>query len=169
MRSMARLKMPRPVPVLVGKVVTLRPLDAAGDAEDYYRMNLDPEMHRWTNNRVLASIDEAREELSRFAAMDDVTAWAIADNASGSLVGRFFVTLEDHEGAIVAGEGNRVARPFWRKGHNREARRLVFEYVFDRLGVTAVESECWTENVNSRESLRAHGFALIGERTEGAT
>jgi RimJ/RimL family protein N-acetyltransferase len=155
--------MPRPVPVLEGRIVTLRPLDPERDAPDYYEMNLDPEMHLWTNNHVLGSPEEARRELERYAAMDDVTMWAIIDNASGRLVGRFFVCLEDRGGVRVAGEGNRIAKPFWRRGHNREARRLVFEYVFGALGADHVETECWAENVNSRESLKAHGFTLVQE------
>ena len=163
---MPRLMMPRPVPTMVGSIVTLRPLAPPRDAADYYVMNLDPEMHLWTQNDVLPSIDEARSELERLAAMDDVTTWAVIDNASGRLAGRFFVVMEERDGLLVAGEGNRIARPFWRKGHNRDARRLVFRYVFDVLRAGVYETECWTENVNSRLSILANGFRLVGETAE---
>ena len=100
--------MPRPVPVLVGEIVTLRPIDLHGDAEDYYHWNLEPEMHLWTGNDVLTSFEEARQELARFARMDDITMWAVVDNSSGKMMGRFFVCLEDREDILVAGEGNRI-------------------------------------------------------------
>ena len=57
------LPMPRPVPVFEGSLVTLRPIDVDRDARDYYDMNLDPEMHRWTGNHVFATVDEARGHL----------------------------------------------------------------------------------------------------------
>jgi RimJ/RimL family protein N-acetyltransferase len=163
---MPRLRMPRPVPVLTGTLVTLRPIDPDRDAGNYHEWNLDPDMHVWTGNQPTASVQAARDELQRFADMDDITMWAIIDNASGRMMGRFFVCLEQRDGRTIAGEGNRVARPFWRKGHNREARRLVFRYVFDCLHADAIETECWTDNVNSRESILAHGFTFVRETTE---
>lgn len=163
---MPRSRMPRPIPVLKGSLVTLRPIDPGRDADDYYEWNLEPEMHAWTGNLPLASPQAARDELQRFAGMDDVTMWAIIDNASGKMMGRFFVCLEHRDGQTVAGEGNRVAKPYWRMGHNREARRLVFEYIFGSLGADCIETECWTENVNSRKSILAHGFSFVSETVE---
>jgi RimJ/RimL family protein N-acetyltransferase len=163
---MPRLRMPRPIPILKGNLVTLRPIDPDCDANDYYDWNLEPEMHAWTGNQPLASPQAARDELQRFVGMDDVSMWAIIDNASGRMMGRFFICLEQHHGQTIAGEGNRIAKSYWRKGHNREARRLVFEYIFDSLNADCIETECWTDNVNSRQSILAHGFSLLGETVE---
>ena len=124
-------------------------------------MNLDPEMHLWTGNRVLTSVAEAQAELQRFLEMTDVSTWAVVDNASGAMMGRFFICLQHRDGELVAGEGNRIAKPFWRKGHNRDARRLIFRYVFDVLKADCIETECWAQNVNSRESIRSYGFERI--------
>ena len=158
--------MPRPIPVLAGKVVTVRPIDPQRDAADYYEWNHDPEMHVWTRNDIPASLAEAQAELEKFSAMNDITMWAIVDNASGKMMGRFFVCLERRGGKLVAGEGNRIARGYWRKGHNREARRLVFQYVFDVLDADCAETQCWSDNVNSRESILGHGFELVEEVLE---
>lgn len=163
---MARVPMPRPVPVLAGKIVALRPIGPQHDAADYYEWNLEPEMHIWTGNHVPESRDEARRELEKFAAMKDVTMWAIVANASGKMMGRFFVSLERRDGQLVAGEGNRIAKPYWRKGHNRETRWLVLRYVFDVLKADCIETQCWSDNVNSRESILAHGFAPIEQVLE---
>lgn len=139
---MPRLKMPRPVPLLAGQRVTLRPIDPPRDAQDYHEWNLEPEMHAWTDNGPLASPQEARRELERLAGMDDVTTWAVVDNSSGKMVGRFFIILEQRPDRLVAGEGNRIAKPFWRKGHNRQARQLVFNYIFGTLQADCIETEC---------------------------
>ena len=160
---MTRLRMPRPVPIFRGQLVTLRPPDPLEDARDYYEMNLEPEMHTWTGNRVLPSVAEAQRELERFAGMEDISTWMIVDNRTGQVVGRFFLCLEERAGVRVAGEGNRIAKPFWRKGHNKEARRLLFPYVFDQLQADRIETETWGGNVNSRKSIEAHGFRLDHE------
>ena len=163
---MPRLRMPRPIPVLRGNLATLRPIDPDRDASDYYQWNLEPQMHAWTGNQPLASPQAAGEELQRFVRMDDITMWAIIDNATNTMMGRFFVCLEQRDGQIIAGEGNRIARPYWRKGHNRQARQLVFRYVFGTLGADCIETECWTDNVNSRQSILAHGFSLVRQTVE---
>jgi RimJ/RimL family protein N-acetyltransferase len=151
--------MPRPVPVLPSALVTLRPIAPDRDAQDYFEMNLDPEMHTWTGNRVLESPAEARAELARYAALDHTSTWTIGDNPSGRVVGRFFLELEDRAGLRVVNEGNRIARPCWRRGHNRAARALMFRYAFEDLRADRIETWAWAGNVNSILSIEAHGFA----------
>ncbi len=127
MTGMQRLVMPRPVPTFTDSLVTLRAPVSAGDATDYFEMNADPEMHVWTGNAVLDSAADAEAELENYLAMDDVSTWMIIDNPSSRVIGRFFLTLATtDDGRRVVGEGNRIARPFWRKGHNRAARALMF-------------------------------------------
>lgn len=160
---MPRLQMPRPVPTLTGTLVTLRAPAPATDARDYYEMNLDPEMHTWTGNHVLPSVEAAQKELERLVGMPDVTTWLIVDNPSKKVIGRFFVCLEKRGEMLVAGEGNRVARPFWRKGHNREARALVLRYLFEESKADRVETCTWAGNVNSVRSIESYGFEFVRE------
>lgn len=158
--------MPRPTPDLECELVTLRAPDPKDDAADYWEMNRDSEMHRWTGNRVLSTVEEARAELKAYVDMEYVTTWVIEDNSANRVVGRFFVTLEERNGLRVAGEGNRIARPYWRKGHNRAARRLAFAYVFGELEADLIETGAWEGNVNSIKSIEAHGFRFDREELE---
>jgi len=64
----------------------------------------------------------------------------IVDNAGSRVVGRFFLCLEDRDGVRVVGEGNRIAKPYWRKGHNREARMLLCAYAFGGLQADVIET-----------------------------
>jgi RimJ/RimL family protein N-acetyltransferase len=163
---MARLPMARPIPIFRGQLVTLRPPDPAADAWDYYEFNREPDMHTWTGNRVLESEAEARAELDRYVAMEDISTWMIVDNPSSRVIGRFFLCLEEREGVRVVGEGNRIAKPFWRKGHNREARMLLFPYIFEQLRADWIETCAWAENLNSIRSIEAYGFELSREETQ---
>lgn len=116
--------------------MTLRPPDPDRDAQDYFEINLDPEMHTWTGNRVLASPAEARAELARYAALGQASNWMIVDNPSGRVVGRFFLDLEDRAGVRVVSEGNRIARRCWPRGRNRAARERDTEQWNERHGQT---------------------------------
>jgi RimJ/RimL family protein N-acetyltransferase len=151
------------VPTLRGERVTLRPPDPVIDAHDYFEMNLDPDMHTWTGSHLLESEAEARTELERFISMDDISTWMIVDNPSGRVVGRFFLCLEDRDGIRVVGEGNRIAKPYWRKGHNREARMLLFAYAFGDLQADVIETGAWSTNTNSLKSIESYGFKFSQE------
>ncbi len=154
--------MPRPVPIFEGKVIRLRPISPDLDAEAWFRFSLDPELHRWTGNATLPSVAAAREELRHLADDPYLSVWSIGDRNSGEFVGRFFLCLQEWQGQRVVGEGNRIARKFWRKGHNREARGFMFHYAFEALQANVYETEVWEPNTNSVQSIEAHGFRLIG-------
>ena len=158
--------MPRPIPTFCGDLVTLRPIRIESDANDYFAFNLDPEMHQWTDNVPFATLDEARAELARLQDLRDLSTWMILENHSGTIVGRFFLCIEEREGRRIAGEGNRIARAYWRCGHNREARRLMFDYAFGSLGADTYETACWSGNLNSCRSIESYGFLLFDEREE---
>ncbi len=158
------LEMPRPVPEFSGRLITMRQPDPAGDARDYFEFNREPAMHTWSGKRALGSVVEAQVELERFMAMDRISTWVIVDHASGRVVGRYFLNLELRDGLRVAGEGNRIAKPYWRKGHNREARQFMFAYAFGPLRADRYETGAWAGNTNSIRSIEAHGFAF--SRTE---
>lgn len=156
-----RLIMPRPVPVFEGNTVRMRPIDVDLDAEPYFKYSQDAELHRWTGNVVPASVEEARAELRRLADRVDLSTWLILDRTSDELAGRFFLCLEERDGRRIVGEGNRIARRFWRKGHNREARLFMFQYAFETLNADTYETEVWAANTNSVKSIEAHGFRFV--------
>ena len=155
--------MPRPVPTLKGELVTLRPPDPVADAHDYFEMNREPDLHIWTGNHVLPSEAAAQVELEKFLSMDEISTWMIIDNPSHRVVGRFFLCLEGRDRVRVVGEGNRIAKPVWRKGHNRQARQLLFPYVFEELDVDVYETGAWAGNTNSIKSIESYGFELDRE------
>jgi RimJ/RimL family protein N-acetyltransferase len=163
---MPRIPMPRPVPTFRCNLVTLRPPDPEADARDYFTMNLDPEMNTWNASHVPGSVAEAQEELERMIAVPLLSTWMIIDNPTDRVVGRFVLCLEDRDGARVVGEGNRIARPYWNKGHEGEARALLFPYIFEELRADWIEVSAWAENEDSVQAIETHGFQIFEEETE---
>lgn len=155
--------LPHPVPTLRGELITLRAIDLENDIYDYFQFNADPEMHHWTGNSPFSTIDEAHAELARLASLEDVSTWMIIENATGGVVGRFFLCLEIRDGIRVVGDGNRIARHCWRKGHNREARMIMLQHAFDVLQADVYETSSWADNINSCRSIESMGFYLVDE------
>lgn len=163
---MPRIPLPRPIPVFQANRITLRPPDPEQDARDYFTMNLDPDMQAGNGDFTLASVEEARRELERILALPQISTWMVVENTSNRVVGRFFLCIEDRDGARVAGEGSRIARPFLRKGYSLDARLLLLPYVFNDLAADWIETAVWEENDAAIGEIEASGFQLHHEESE---
>jgi RimJ/RimL family protein N-acetyltransferase len=62
---------------------------------------------------------------------------------------------------VIHDEAQRFAKRCWRKGHAKEARRLIYEYAFDVLGVDEIHAHAWARNVGSCRSMEHAGHRLV--------
>ncbi|MCR1808464.1 GNAT family N-acetyltransferase, partial [Stenotrophomonas geniculata] len=69
-------------------------------------------------------------------------------------------TMNENKKLIVSSEAQRIAREFWRAGVNREARNLIYNYIFLTLQVDEVHAQAWDNNINSCKSMEKIGFKL---------
>ena len=60
----------------------------------------------------------------------------------------------------MSAEAQRIARKFWRTGVNREARNLIYNYLFLTLDVDEIRAQAWDNNINSCRSMEQIGFKL---------
>lgn len=151
-----------PEKVLRDYRVTLRPIDVKRDAPQWYTAMQEPDMHRWTGNRVPDSIEEIRQLLSGYNAHPDIMAWCIQDNLLGSMIGTYWLAVPYlWEGKRITVEAQRIAKPYWRTGRTMAARRLVYDYAFDDLAVEEIHASAWAGNINSCRSMEAAGFELV--------
>ena len=160
---MKRLSLPKPLPIIKGKIIILRPPNINTDVNDYFEMNTDPDMHFWTNSTVLNNLSEAKDELIRYISNDKISFWVMEDIKTRKVMGRWALSLEDRDGVRVVTDGNRVAKKFWRKGHNKEARKLILNYIFNDLNADILETGSWKENINSIKSIEACGYVFDRE------
>jgi RimJ/RimL family protein N-acetyltransferase len=142
---------------LQGRIVALEPLEPRHE-EGLWRAAGDPDVWRWMTvnagvdrdvfgtwfQDALAAARESREAPFAIVAADD-----------GRPVGssRYLTLRPEHRGLEIGYTW--MARETWGKGHNVEAKLLLLEHAFERLGCMRVEFKTEAKNERSRAALAA--------------
>lgn len=148
-------------PTLIGDKIILRKINPEQDNEAFYEIFLDPQMHIWTGNMVPNSKNETYEQLIQYRDLDFLIAWAVIIRATNEFIGTYWVAPEMVDSKkIISTEAQRIGQKYWRKGYTKEARKLVYEFVFTKLEVEEVHAQAWKNNINSCLSMENIGFFL---------
>lgn len=148
---------------LEGRIVRLEPLTfehVPGLAE----VGLDPELWRWTLARP-HGVDDVRAWAASTISARDAGAefpFATIDVASGRPIGssRYMNIVLEHRRLEIGWTW--VAPPWQRTGANREAKLLMLEHAFERLGCRRVEFKTDSNNEKSRVALLGIGASFEG-------
>lgn len=141
---------------LEGEIVALEPLEARHE-EGLWAAAQHPEIWRW-----LAPIGESREYFSAWFAtsLADAQAghesvFATIDRRGGKPIGstRYMSLREVHRGLEIGWTW--LMPSAWRTGANVEAKLLMLEHAFERLGCMRVELKTDARNERSRAALAA--------------
>jgi RimJ/RimL family protein N-acetyltransferase len=147
----------------VGNRVYLRPIEQA-DAE---------EMARWSMRETDTSFDTGREYRSPIAfwrwnrqhAESNPPMWvrfAICLISDGTVIGANGLTEIDWMNRTAETETEITRGDFRGGGYGTEAKHLLLEYAFSRLGLHMVRSFAWAFNSRSCEALRKQGYRDAG-------
>ncbi len=143
--------------VLEGEVVRLEPL-AIGHEEGLFEAARDERTWRWLPREAPGDRGEFRgwieEALARSEAGLD-GAFATVDAQSGKPIGstRYLALRPEHRGLEIGWTWLTPSR--WGTGANVEAKLLMLEHAFERLGCMRVEFKTDARNERSREALEA--------------
>ncbi|MBM7662957.1 RimJ/RimL family protein N-acetyltransferase [Bacillus mesophilus] len=153
------------IPVLVGELVRLRPINDA-DHLSWFEVEQDESMHKWVGNAVPTSLDEVKHALYELYPQHFML-WMIEEKTSGKVIGMMRISHPEQRGnQLVAGDSQRLHSDYWRKGYMRESRKLIYDYVFNTLKIDVLYADVWEGNVNSIKSLVSAGYKLIDCRKE---
>lgn len=148
---------------LEGRLVRLEPMSPA-HLEGLAQVASDEELWRWTTGRV-PDRDGLREWMER--AMANRAAgvelpFVTVDRASGRAIGstRYLNIVAEHRRLEIGWTW--VGRPWQRTGVNREAKLLMLEHAFERLGCQRVEFKTDANNAQSRAALTGVGATFEG-------
>jgi RimJ/RimL family protein N-acetyltransferase len=148
---------------LVGGIVRLEPL-SLDHVPGLAKVALDPEIWRWTLARPtdeaglrdwVATAIEARERGLELP-------FATVEIATGRPIGssRYLNIVPEHRRIEIGWTW--VGRDWQRSGVNREAKLLMLEHAFDRLGCRRVEFKTDSLNEKSRAALLGIGAQFEG-------
>ena len=143
-----------------GKLITLEPLDIEKHAKGYFEVSQDESIHKYVGNDVPKDLDEIVALLKKYEKY--FINWMILSNETHNVIGIIRLGKPEIEnGVLVAGESQFLSSQYWRKGHMKEAKRLFYQYVFDKLSVEMLYADVWEGNINSIKSLESSGYKLI--------
>lgn len=148
-----------------GKLITLEPLDIQKHAQGYFEVSQDRSIHKYTGNTVPKHLGETVELLKKYEKY--FLNWMIISNESHTVIGIIRLGKPEIEnGKLIAGESQFLLSQYWRKGHMKEAKKLLYQYVFDVLSIEMLYADVWEGNTNSIKSLESYGYKLIETRKE---
>ena len=142
---------------LEGRLVVLAPLER-GDEETLFRAAQDAAIWRWMPTDASASRAALRawldDALARAARQLEVP-FAVLRRGDGAAIGstRYMALRPEHASVEIGWTW--LARSAWGTGANVEAKLLLLEHAFERLGCRRVEFKTDARNERSRGALAA--------------
>jgi RimJ/RimL family protein N-acetyltransferase len=151
---------------LRGAHVIVRPLDAAGDADQLYAVSHSPEGDPaiWTYLPYgpYDSAGDLREALAAAQASDDPLFFTLESTADGRPVGiASYLRITPEHGVIEIGH-IWFGVPLQRTTAASEAIYLLARHAFDDLGYRRLEWKCNALNAASRRAAERFGFTFEG-------
>jgi N-acetyltransferase len=166
---------------LEGRIVVLEPL-AREHERGLFEAAQDVEIWRWMSYNAVESPETFHawfEEALRASKAGEEAAFAILAADSGKPLGstRYLTVRPEHRGLEIGWTW--LARSAWGTGANAEAKLLLLEHAFDRLGCIRVEFKTDARNERARAALeaiparfegifRSHMLVRGGERRNSA-
>jgi RimJ/RimL family protein N-acetyltransferase len=142
---------------LGGALVVLEPL-APGHEDDLFEAARDPKIWRWMPVNPSADRETFRSWLEAALEATEAgteVAFATLDARTGEPVGSTrYLTLRPRDRGLEIG-WTWLAPSRWRTGANVEAKLLMLEHAFERLGCIRVEFKTDARNERSREAISA--------------
>ena len=166
---------------LEGRIVVLEPL-AREHESGLLAAAQDAEIWRWMSYNAVESPERFHawfEEALRASKAGEEAAFAILSAESGNPIGstRYLTIRPEHRGLEIGWTW--LVRSAWGTGANAEAKLLLLEHAFDRLGCIRVEFKTDARNERARAALeaiparfegifRSHMLVRGGERRNSA-
>lgn len=128
------------------------------DAEDFYRLNLNPNVIRYTGNLSFKSIEEAREFLENYKdyQVNGYGRWAVILKDSNQFVGWCGLKLGEMENETDI--GFRFFEEEWNKGYATESANACLHYGFAKLNLKRIIGRAMKENKASIKVLQKIGL-----------
>lgn len=152
---------PRPVRLLEGERVYLRPVSAE-DAEGYFQMLFNPEIRRLTGTRRAFTLEEVRRYIEAKSGDNAAVLLLIALRDDDAVIGD--IALQDID-QVNRNANLRIAidsEQHLGKGYGPESIKLLLEYGFGILNLHRIELQVFDYNGRAIKAYEKVGFKREG-------
>lgn len=149
----------KPYPILETERTIMRYL-MGEDAEDFYNLNLDPEVLKYTGDAPFESIHSAREFLMNYDQYQlyGVGRLAVIHKKTSKFMGwcgiKYSLVQDEYD------LGFRFFRRYWNQGFATETAKACLSYGFNQLGLPRIVGRAMKENIASIKVLEKIGMTL---------
>lgn len=133
------------------------------DAEYFYELNKDPEVMKYTADRVFESVEESAELIRNYKEYEKTGfgRWTVVLRETNEVLG--WCGLKYIESVQEVDLGYRLFRKYWNKGYATEASNASLEIGFVQYGVDLIVGRTMTDNLPSRRVLEKIGMTYWKE------
>lgn len=134
------------------------------DAQNFFDLNLDPEVIQYTGDQPFGSVEEAREFLKAYHHYKryGLGRWVVIEKTGNAFLGwcglKYTASLNEHD------IGFRFYKKHWNKGFATEAAKACIAFGFEKFQVPVIVGRAMPENKASIKVLEKLGMEFLEER-----
>jgi len=128
------------------------------DAENFYNLNLNPNVIKYTGNSSFKNIREAKEFLENYQdyKLNGYGRWAVINKETNEFIGWCGLKFGEMENEIDI--GFRFFENEWNKGYATESAKACLDYGFEKLNIKRIIGRAMKENIGSIKVLKKIGL-----------
>jgi len=130
------------------------------DADDFYALNLDPEVLRYTGDKPFENIQAARDFLYNYDQYQKygVGRFAVIDKSTSKFIGWCGLKFSPDTGQYDI--GFRFFKQYWNKGFATETAKKCIDFGFNSLKLHRIVGRAMIENTASIKVLEKIGMSF---------
>ncbi|WP_329804827.1 GNAT family N-acetyltransferase [Flavobacterium facile] len=128
------------------------------DAEDFYLLNLDPDVLKYTGDQPFKNIESAKKFLDEYDQFEKygVGRLAVIDKKSLKFIGWCGLKYDQDKDEFDI--GFRFYKKYWNIGFATETARKCIDFGFNKLGIQRIVGRAMKENIGSIKVLEKIGM-----------
>ena len=133
------------------------------DAQDFYDLNADPEVTKYTGDGAFATVEAATHFIRNYHpyTTEGMGRWAVLRKSDGAYLGwcglRYVPELENVD------LGYRFFRKYWGQGYATESGKACLEYGFKKLHLKTIVTRAMKDNIGSVRVMEKLGMQFENE------
>lgn len=128
------------------------------DAKNFYELNLNPNVVKYTGDKAFANVTEAKKFLENYKdyKTNGFGRWAVIDKSNGEFLG--WCGLKYVQQLNETDIGFRFFEKHWGKGFATESAKACLKFGFEKLKLKSIVGRAMAENIASIKVLENVGL-----------